>query len=484
MIFIGLIQIGINMKMLPLSAIAAAFVILFPLVGDAQTDLSRIEARLEALEKRAELAERRAEAAEQKAEKLERVMNMHETTKQPISTVVKEPISNTNVPRESEEKPTSGIQYHNDYGELKLYGDVEFNMDGASRQGQITSVRTALGKNNQPNKSDNWDINGRILIGVDGNHLKNNGNYAGFSVQPLADMTGKMNLDDAAFYFGQKDRWQVKLGRYEAYDMFPLGQDTFVQYSGNTANDLYSDGFGYIYMMKEGRGRSGDGGSVQLSHSLDDWYFEINALVEDGTALFDDSNYHGYQLDNKKNVIYLRPVVAWQPNDFKVAIAMESQVINNAYGDNVDGHWKDMSKRNGYGMTLGWNSVEKDSDNGVQLTFSTAYLDAIAETDLSLGGYALWRRAQLGYIYAHNNIKDFNAVNISTDPNSVLNNIPGKYDIHTLYASYELPQILAIDNYKIYLGAYYSKINADNPNLISHHDDERYGVRARFKYFF
>ncbi len=68
--------------------------------------------------------------------------------------------------------------------------------------------------------------------------------------------------------------------------MFPLGQDTFVQYSGNTANDLYSDGFGYIYMMKEGR--SGDG-SVQLSHSLDDWYFEINALVEDGTVLFDDS---------------------------------------------------------------------------------------------------------------------------------------------------------------------------------------------------
>ncbi len=51
--------------------------------------------------------------------------------------------------------------------------------------------------------------------------------------------------------------------------------------------------------------------------------------------------------------------MAWQPNDFKVAIAMESQVINNAYGDNVDGHWKDMSKRNGYGMTLGWNSVEK-----------------------------------------------------------------------------------------------------------------------------
>ena len=35
-----------------------------------------------------------------------------------------------------------------------------------------------------------------------------------------------------------------------------LNQDTFVEYSGNTANDTYSDGFGYIYMMKEGRGEA------------------------------------------------------------------------------------------------------------------------------------------------------------------------------------------------------------------------------------
>lgn len=483
--FIGLIQIGINMKMLPLSATAAAFVTIFPLVGYAQTDLSVIEARLQALEKRAEQAERRAAAAERKAEKLEQIINERGSAKPAISMVVNGPSTGTNVSATNPvAKPVPAIKYNNDFGELKLYGDVEFNTDAASRQGQITSVRTALGKNKQPSKSDNWDINGRILIGLDGKHIKNNGNYAGFSVQPLADMTGRMNLDDAVFYFGQQDSWQAKLGRYEAYDMFPLGQDTFVQYSGNTANDLYSDGFGYIYMMKEGRGRSGDGGSMQLSHSLNDWYFEINALIEDGTALFDDANYHGYQLDNKKNVIYLRPVVAWQPNNFKVAVAMESQVINNAYGDKVDGEWKDMSKRNGYGMTLGWNSLEKDPDNGVQLTFSSAYLDATAEKDLSLGGYALWRRAQLGYIYAHNNIKDFNSANISTDTNAILNRILGKYDIHTLYASYELPRILDLDNYKIYLGAYYSKINADDPNLISHHDDERYGVRARFKYFF
>lgn len=55
---------------------------------------------------------------------------------------------------------------------------------------------------------------------MDGERELKNGNYAGFRVQPMADMTGKMNLDDAVFYFGQRDKWQYKIGRYEAYDMF------------------------------------------------------------------------------------------------------------------------------------------------------------------------------------------------------------------------------------------------------------------------
>lgn len=51
--------------------------------------------------------------------------------------------------------------------------------------------------------------------------------------------------------------------------MFPLNQDTFVEHSGNTANDLYDDGSGYIYMMKEGRGRSNAGGNFLVSKQLD-----------------------------------------------------------------------------------------------------------------------------------------------------------------------------------------------------------------------
>lgn len=102
-----------------------------------------------------------------------------------------------------------------------------------------------------------------------------------------------MNLDDAVFFFGRENDWKIKVGRFEAYDMFPLNQDTFIEYSGNTANDLYSDGYGYIYMMKEGRGRSDSGGNFLLSKTIDNWYFEVNTLLENGSTLYTEKQYHG-----------------------------------------------------------------------------------------------------------------------------------------------------------------------------------------------
>ena len=63
-------------------------------------------------------------------------------------------------------------------------------------------------------------INGRILIGLDGERLLDNKNYAGFTVQPLANIDGRY-LSMMPLFILVKERWQFKLGRYEAYDMFP-----------------------------------------------------------------------------------------------------------------------------------------------------------------------------------------------------------------------------------------------------------------------
>ncbi|WP_318362974.1 carbohydrate porin [Enterobacter sp.] len=428
----------------------------------AQENLS-LEARLAQMESRLKATEARAASAEAEIRALKR----------------------QDAPRAvASAAPAKPSLQVNDTDELKFYGDVEFNMDGASRTGGLTSLKTSANKDWTPGEKERWDINGRILLGFDGMRKGADGKYAGFSVQPLADMSGKMNLDDAAFFFGRQDDWKIKIGRFEAWDMFPLNQDTFIEYSGNTANDLYSDGYGYIYMMKEGRGRSNSGGNFLLSKNLDNWYFEVNTLVEDGSSLFVDQNYHGNALDNRKNVVYVRPVAAWQSGPWTVAAALESNLVNNAYGyQQENGRFRDQSSRTGYGMTMSWNTQRIDAENGAVVNLSTAYLDAADEKDFSAGINALWHRVELGYIYAHNKIDRFNMAGVNADCDSDCAILaPGRYDIHTLHTSWQLPEIMDMPNFNIYLGAYASWLDASASESGS--NDDRYGARVRFKYLF
>ncbi|MBI6527827.1 carbohydrate porin [Proteus vulgaris] len=489
-----------------------------PLCANAQTDIRAIEARLNALEQRANAAEARAAVAEQKAARLEQLMNSNNESKgkptnnvtsinmeQRITILEKQSneaqakaniaqaqlnelqqkqsvqLANTN-----NKEGTGFFSTNTNWGDLKLYGDVEYNIDAASKKGQLTSMRMMSGKQKDFDDNEKWSLNGRILIGIDGERELKNGNYAGFRVQPMADMTGKMNLDDAAFYFGQHNKWEYKIGRYEAYDMFPLNQDTFVEYSGNTANDLYGDGFGYIYMMKEGRGRSSDGGSMMVNTHYNDWYFELNALIEDGTSVFKDGEYHGRKLDNRKNVIYMRPVVAWQKDNLTIAGAIDANVISKAYGyEDENGKFQDQSRRTGYGLTLKWDTLTDDPINGIVANLSAAYLDAKDENDFSIGSNVLWRKFQLGYIYAHNDIKAYYQTSGNNEQNETYLTLnPGKYNINTVFASYELPNILDMDNFKTYLGAYYSRIDGKDEINVHSSDKDRYGARIRFKYLF
>ncbi|EPT7108552.1 carbohydrate porin [Klebsiella michiganensis] len=435
-----------------------------------------IDQRLAQLEQRLINAEQRAADAEAQIQTLKQ----QQTTPAKTAPAVKVDAADPVAPGATPTKLTlSG------YGDLKFYGDVEFNMDGASGSGSLTSVKTSSSKNWAPGTKERWDINGRILLGFDGMRKMDNGNFAGFSAQPLADMTGNMNLDDAVFFFGREDDWKVKVGRFEAYDMFPLNQDTFVEYSGNTANDLYSDGYGYIYMMKEGRGRSSSGGNFLLSKTIDNWYFELNNLVENGSTLFQDSSYHGNTLENEKNVAYLRPVIAWNSGRFSTAVAMEKNVVKNAYGyyDNR-GSWVDQSDRTGYGLTMSWNGQKTDPEDGVTTNLNVAYMDASDEKDFTAAINSLWHRFELGYIYAHNKIDKFNSANyVSTcDDGCWISNV-GDYDIHTIHASYLFPNVMDMKNFNIYLGAYASWIEA-KPTDGDKHEDSRYGGRLRFKYFF
>lgn len=436
-----------------------------------------IEQRMELLESRLAVAENRAEVAEKQVRQLQAYQSTDSRgVKKGQGNIVEQgPVSFEEAKAKTNTTPELKLT---GYGDLKIYGDVEFNMDAESKRGLLAMTSADNGRDPT---HETWNLNGRILLGFDGLKNMDKGRFAGFTVQPLGDMTGKMNLDDAVLFFGQTDNWKIKVGRFEAYDMFPLNQDTFVAHSGNTANDIYSDGHGYIYMMKEGRGRSDSGGNFLMSKQLDNWYFELNTLLEDGTSLYDDGNYHGREMLQQKNVASVRPVISWGKNVFSVAAAMESNIVNNAYGyTRPDGKFFDQSDRTGYGLTMTWNGLKTDPDDGIVVSVNTAYMDANNEKDFTSGVNALWQRFELGYIYAHNNINDYAGV-ICKDGCWV--NDEGTYSIHTFHTSYHIPDVMNMPNFNIYLGAYYSILDSTVKDS-NNSDDERYGARIRFKYLF
>ncbi len=437
-----------------------------------------LEARMVQLEQRLQQAEARAETAEKQIQQLTKQDVKREQEIASVKEATPVEVKQDGISKDK-------LLTLNGFDNLKLYGDVEFNVDGASRSGQLTSIRTEDNKNFRDGNNERWDVNGRLLIGLDGYRRNDNGQFSGFSVQPTANLNGSMGVDDAAFFFGEEKDWMAKIGRFEAYDMFPLNQDTFIEYSGNTANDLYADGYGYVYMMKEGRGRSDSGGNILLNKNLGNWYFELNTLMEDGTSLYADRNYHGNQLDNDKNTVYLRPIIAWKGDVFSVAAAMETNVVNNAYGYKDGDEFVDQSKRNGYGMTMTWDGQKADPENGIVANLSTAYMDASDEKDFTVGANALWKRFELGYIYAHNKIEDFNINGVrASDYDDDWFDEPGDYDIHTIHASYLIPNVMDMQNFNVYLGAYVSMLEADKTYSSDDDSDQRYGARVRFKYFF
>ena len=468
------------MKYKIMAAIIAATLSSAALAGnsnDINQRLLELEQRLISMEQRATSAEQHAAKADAKIKQLEKQQSTPVTAQTiPVQSLTPPP------PKEQQSAPQLSLS---GFGDLKIYGDVEFNMDGTSGSGSLTTIQTSANDDWSPGKNERWDVNGRILLGFDGIRQLSDGHFAGFSAQPLADLSGSTNVDDATLFFGRQNDWKVKAGRFEAYSMFPLNQDTFIEHSGNTSNEIYGDGYGYLYAMKEARGRSSNGGNFQLTKNIGDWYFELNTQAKDGTKMFIDQQYHGNKLESKKNVVYLRPIVAWNQGRFTASAGMESNVVNNAYGYyDRKGRWVDQSDRTGYAMTFNWNGLATDPVDGVVINASTAYMDAPAETDFSAGANILWRRFEVGYIYAHNKIEEFNKAGIDdTCEDDCWISDPGSYDLHTIHLSYQIPNIMDMENFNIYLGAYTSWINADAKDGDSH-NDSRFGGRVRFKYFF
>ncbi|MFB9136920.1 carbohydrate porin [Vibrio olivae] len=344
----------------------------------------------------------------------------------------------------------------NERGNFAIAGNVELNFNYRDRESNVSG-------------DQEFNQDGRVLVEFAGEKYSNHDYFVGVKAQPLFESTGNVVLDDAYFEFGKKDGWAVKAGRFEAADMFPVGLDVFLEYSGDTANDLYTDGWAYTYQMKEARGRGADG-QLMYHQTFDNLYIEVGSMMGDRSNLFRDGidgSYHGHEIDKSKDSFLIRPLIAYSLGQFRFSAAMETNLVSNS----VVANGVDISQRTGYGLTGNW------SNENWSINVNVAYLDAVDETNFSSGINMVWDNVGIGYVYADN---EYNNKELSGW-------VDGNVEVATIYASYAFRDTLDIKDFSILLGSYYtaisSKLTQSLPNEYFKEDDD-YGMRVRLYYAF
>ncbi|WP_217515129.1 carbohydrate porin [Vibrio metschnikovii] len=305
----------------------------------------------------------------------------------------------------------AGISVENEQGLFTIGGDVEYDLNFVDKD-----------RSNQG--TQDFSQSGRILVQIAAEREVANDHYLKVQVQPLLKSSGDVDLDDAFFAIGRQADWELKIGRFEGFDMFPVGQDTMLDFAADAEP----------YRMKDARGR-GDYGQVSYAKSIDSLYFELGSLFKQNDGA-------------DKNAVFVRPVVAFQATDtLRFAAALEA----NLTADKADAD----NDYLGYGATVNY-SVQ---DFSLDLSYAYRDFDVTGtKEDTSIGAVIQYKRFGLGHIYSQ------------ADTGS-------KEKMNTTWASYEIANVMDVQDFSIYLGSYFSKV--DNAN-----DDQDVGVRVRFKYFF
>ncbi|MBC5849877.1 carbohydrate porin [Vibrio metschnikovii] len=318
----------------------------------------------------------------------------------------------------------AGISVENEQGLFTIGGDVEYDLNFVDKD-----------RSNQG--TQDLSQSGRILVQIAAEREVANDHYLKVQVQPLLKSSGDVDLDDAFFAIGRQADWELKIGRFEGFDMFPVGQDTMLDFARtNVAGDVIEP-----YRMKDARGR-GDYGQVSYAKSIDSLYFELGTLFkqqEDKVNKADEAD---------KNAIFVRPVIAFQATDsLRFAAGLEANLTSDKKDEN--------NNFIGYGATVNY-SVQ---DFSLDLSYAYRDFDVTGtKEDTSIGAVIQYKRFGLGHIYSQ------------ADTGS-------KEKMNTTWASYEIANVMDVQDFSIYLGSYFSKV--DNAA-----DDQDVGVRVRFKYFF
>ena len=344
----------------------------------------------------------------------------------------------------------AGATFDTPQGKLNIGGDVEYDVT-ANNYGEGTHDTNGNHATATNDATDTQSASGRILLDINGERALANGNYAAFKLNPMWGQQGEdKGADDAWFGFGVKNDWGFKIGHFEAYDLSPAGQDTYV------ADDHMN-----LYRAKDGRGRNSNGGQIMLSKEAGQWHYELTTQFgadgDSSQGLYTDA---GATVVKNKDPLLARPVVAWTGDTVTVAVGAEINLISDAYVADLGGAdaRESISDWTGYGAT----TTIKATDD---LSFSLrgAYRSADEFDQYTVGPGVQYQNFYIAYLYG------------ATNPDGSDNNTTN----HLTYASYKIPGVMGLDNFDMYLGASWG-----NEKVGSADATEELGGRVRFKYFF
>lgn len=293
---------------------------------------------------------------------------------------------------------------------LAFDANVEIDTDAVDRRGQDTE----------------YDMGGRLELNVFGEHRVGEHFVRGRGTA-LLKKDGEVATDDMWGMVGGH-RWDVQIGRFEAFDLFPLGKDTIVEHAEGAS----------VYQANAARGRASDGGQLAAHfHPSEALSFELASLYGEG--------------DGTRALSGVRPAVRYAGPGFSVTGGFEHV----KYDDEDNGVTETVVDHDGYGVTLGIDLA------GAWLNLNAAYKDDNLGDDVTtLGANVTYGRFGLGYINSREHVSG------ETNP-----------QINSFYAAYTVP-FFGFENANVTLAATTSQANSAAGS------DEVHGARVRFFYAF
>jgi hypothetical protein len=231
---------------------------------------------------------------------------------------------------------------------------------------------------------------GRVEVNAIGRGLGADGAFIAGKASILAKRDSSVGMDDLWVQVGNNGG-DVKLGRFEAADVFPLGRDTVVDRAGSA--------FAYRTNLLRGRFTGGTfhgAGTVKFGGGL---ALELGLVESKGATYAGSANNNNLGIPAKG----VRPVLRYEANGMTVRVGAEIGKVGTAQDD-----------FKGFGATVG---ADLGGGTKVNVNLASAKVDGASDRSTTVGAGAYLGAAHVALEFAKN----------------------GDEKITTAYASYSMP---------------------------------------------